>query len=336
MNKVRQNVWTRSLVWMLSVVYRTVRILYHQSQVAALFLVSLFAIFNYAPGFYPPRDSMLFYPTEPEEVHENKSPRIDVETTFYRQPQLLQEASARLLPERPGITDLYFLGFAGEADENVFSHEIRYARDLFDQRFDTKGRSMVLINHTETVANTPLANIHNLELALRRIAERMNLEEDMVFIFLSSHGSKDHQLSVEFWPFNLNDLAATTLKELLDRSRIRNRVIVISACYSGGFLDVLKDDYSLIMTAASRDRQSFGCGDTAVFTYFGEAYFVQALTREYSFIKAFYAAKRSIEQREANENKTPSLPQIHVGTAIAKKLEVFAGRRNTRTAANRP
>ena len=89
----------------------------------------------------------------------------------------------------------------------------------------------------------------------------------------------------------------------MDRSGIRNRVIVISACYSGGFLDVLKDEYSLIMTAARRDRQSFGCGDTSVFTYFGEAYFVQALTREYSFIKAFYAAKRSIEQREAHENK---------------------------------
>ena len=65
-----------------------------------------------------------------------------------------------------------------------FSHEIRYARDLFDQRFDTQGRSMVLINHTETIDNTPFANVHNLELALRRIAERMNLEEDVVFIFL--------------------------------------------------------------------------------------------------------------------------------------------------------
>lgn len=156
----------------------------------------------------------------------------------------------------------------------------------------------------------------------------MNRGEDVLFLFLTSHGSPDHRLSVQFPPLPLNDLPASRLKEILDRSRIRHRVIVVSACFSGGFLDELKDENSLILTAASRDRSSFGCGTESDFTYFGEAYFAEALGNSRSFVGAFDKARAWIEAREKREGKEPSLPQIHIGKGIVPRLRALesAGR----------
>ena len=58
---------------------------------------------------------------------------------------------------------------------------------------------------------------------------------------------------------------------ILDESHIRWRVIIVSACYSGIFIPVLKNDSTLIMTAADSRHSSFGCDDTRDLTYFGEA-----------------------------------------------------------------
>ncbi|MEQ1556343.1 MAG: C13 family peptidase, partial [Gallionella sp.] len=131
------------------------------------------------------------------------------------------------------------------------------------------------------------------------------------------------QLSVSFWPLRLNNLKAETLKEMLDNSGIQNRVIVVSACYSGGFLDVLKDDNSLIITASSRDHVSYGCGDATQYTYFGESYFVQSLAHGNSFIRAFSDAQKRIAAREKSEGKGSSAPQIHIGKNIEEKLDLL-------------
>lgn len=50
-------------------------------------------------------------------------PQIDVEKTFYAQPALLADAFQRLAPQRPGVIDLYFIGFAGYAAQDVFLKE---------------------------------------------------------------------------------------------------------------------------------------------------------------------------------------------------------------------
>lgn len=312
------------LVWGLAVTYRAVSLQYGLPPRGAVFLAGVFAVLNHIPALYLPPPA-LFY-RDWSEQDESGAARLNVEDTFYAQADLLADATRALLPQRPGVTDLYFLGFAGEADEHVFANEVHYARDLIDRRFDTRGRSLVLINNHESVATTPLASAHNLERALAAVARRMNPEEDVLFLFLTSHGSRDHELSVRFWPLDLNAIPAATLKQMLDRSGIRHRVILISACFSGGFLDVLKDEDSLIMTAAHRARQSFGCGTASDFTYFGEAYFTRALAHHRSFAAAFEEARDDIQRRERAENKTPSEPQIHLGSRIASKLRDIESR----------
>ncbi len=139
-------------------------------------------------------------------------------------------------------------------------------------------------------------------------------------VYLSSHGSKDHKLSIEFPPLQLDALSPQELKSILDDAGIKWRIIVVSACYSGGFIEPLKDDRTLIMTASAADRASFGCGTESAATYFGDALFQHALRFEDSFLKAFDDAKKIIADREKSEKRQASNPQIFVGHSMAAKL----------------
>jgi hypothetical protein len=252
-----------------------------------------------------------------------QSPSPAAEDVLIKQPQLLYQALSDLEDERPDMTDLYFVGFASYAGENVFRKDIVVARDLLDSRFDTDGRSIVLINNPQTMLDEPFATVSNLRATLSEIGDIIDPDQDVVMLYLSSHGSRDHQLSVDFPPLRLDQLTPDALKEMLDSAGIKWRIIVVSACYSGGFIDPLKDDYTLIMTASAADRTSFGCGSESDATYFGDALFGHALRLEDSFIKAFEQAKVRIAEREQAEKRRPSEPQLFVGKAMAAKLPRF-------------
>ncbi len=56
-------------------------------------------------------------------------------------------------------------------------------------------------------------------------------------------------------------VSANTLADALERSNIRRRVIIISACFSGSWIPRLANDDTIIMTAASAYRTSFGCAE---------------------------------------------------------------------------
>jgi hypothetical protein len=77
------------------------------------------------------------------------------------------------------------------------------------------------------------------------------------------------------------------------------------------------------MTAADAQHTSFGCGSESDFTYFGKAYFDQALRRHASFTEAFEDARNIIQTRERGEGKIASNPQIYIGSAIQQKLRAL-------------
>jgi len=263
-------------------------------------------------------------------------PRVDTERTYYAQPALVEAKLAALAPERPGVVDLYFVGFAGTSTQDVFLKEARFAQKLFDDRFDTRNRSLILVNNPATIKDLPVASVSNLRAVLAGVARKMNLEEDVLFLFLTSHGSR-HVFSVYFPELALDDLGDRELREMLDQAGIKWRVIVISACYSGSFVDALKNERTLILTAASAERTSFGCSSENDFTYFGDAFFNDALRKDRSFIGAFERARSTIAQREVKEKLTPSEPQIFVGAAMKAKLHELEERlAKSRAAAAQP
>lgn len=261
---------------------------------------------------------------EAQERRDEQRPRIDIEATYYRQPQLLERALAQLRPSRPGQPELFFVGFAGYGGQAVFKREVLAVRTLFDERFRTKGRSLVLINHASTLADTPLANGTNLERALQHIGGLMNKDDDVLFLFLTSHGQK-RLLAVEMPGFGFNDLTPDGLRRILDRSGIKNLVVVVSACHSGSFVPALADATTLVITAAHADRTSFGCEDKREWTYFGDAFFNHALRRERSFERAFQRASELIARWEMSEKLERSLPQMAGGEALRSRLEALAG-----------
>ena len=251
--------------------------------------------------------------------------RIDVEATYYRQPALVDAALAKLAPSEPGLSKLYFIGFASFAGQDVFRREIGSVREIMDARFGTAGRSLVLLNHRDTYQTEPLASVSNLERALDGVARLMDNSKDILVLYITTHGTPG-QLSVDFPRLQMNDLSAGRLAGMLEKSGIKRRLIIISACYAGSFINRLRSDYAAIMAAARPDRTSFGCSNERQWTYFGDALFNRALRQTYSFTEAFETARGTVGQWEREQKLMPSEPQIDIGPGIAPWLDVLAKR----------
>jgi hypothetical protein len=278
----------------------------------ALVVTAMFAIGYFA---FPRTDVWL----EPEE--EAEAAPLAEERIFHAQGQLIERALAAIAPGKHGVRELYFVGFAPDASEEVFLHEMRFVRQEFDERFGSAGHSIALVSSQDALEEFPIASATNLSRALARVGERMNADEDTLFLFLSAHGYRDHRLSAVQPPLELAPLTPTALARMLQDAGIKWRVIVVSACYSGGFIEPLRDDNTIVITASSAERSSFGCEAGRDFTYFGEAYFRDALSRTRSFTQAFELAKAGVTEREAKEKLEPSLPQMWVGRAIGERLK---------------
>lgn len=242
------------------------------------------------------------------------------EDNLYNQRDILERELAAVQPGRPGVVDVYFIGMAGYGGQNVFMKEVNAVSQLFQERFGATGKTIRLINNRKNPGAAPLASVTSLRAALKRVGEVMNKDEDVLFLFLTSHGSKDHQFSLDLWPIRFHELDPPKLRALLDESGIKNRVVVVSACYSGGFVESLKSEDTLVITASAPEKNSFGCSNDADWTYFGRAYFDEALRKTYSFVKAFELANPVIAAREVKEDFTPSDPRLALGAALKPKL----------------
>jgi len=306
-------------LWYLLVVARLIKRFFYIRVLPTLAYVALYAVINFSPLFLLPTEP-LWYSIQTADKQKDSTQNFDVETIYYSQNTLLKEVINDLIEGREGITDLFYIGFAGDADEDVFMNEALAAQDIMNNYFDTFGRSLVLINNKDTVDSIPLANGHNLKNSIKETAKLMNTSEDILFLFLTSHGSEDHYISANFPPFKLNDINATSINKALNEAGIKWRIIIVSACYSGGFIEPLADPYTLLITAASADRKSFGCGHDGKYTYFGDAYFENGLRQTRSFIKAFNYANEIIIEKENKEGFKNSDPQIRIGSEIERKL----------------
>jgi hypothetical protein len=163
-----------------------------------------------------------------------------------------------------------------------------------------------------------------LRYALRGLASRMNLDRDVLILAISSHGSEDSAIVVANSELPLRDLTAEELAEALRDSGIRWRVIIISACYAGGFLKSLSDPQTIVITAAAADRTSFGCSSDSDLTYFGEAFYRDALPGARSMRDAFESAKAAIAARERREHVDASHPQAYFGAKMEAKLSAMS------------
>ena len=241
-----------------------------------------------------------------------ETPPTFAEDAFYAQSRLLNKALESVQYGEFAQSHWYFLGVAGASYQDVFRSEVERIKEQFDTRFGTLGRSMMLVNNPATRTEIPIASKHSIEMALRRMGQQMNRESDVLFLYMTSHGLPN-QFEMENAPLDLTQVDPKWLRETLDASGIRWRVIVISSCFSGSFVPALQNDNTLIITASAADRQSFGCTNEADYTYFGRAFFDQAMREQNSIETAFSQAQKTLRQWETAQGFEPSEPQWSMG-----------------------
>lgn len=236
--------------------------------------------------------------------------------------RMLIEATVAAMP--PPVDEapvLYVIGVAGDGTEDVFRNEVRFLEDGVAPRLGASARTLALINHADSLdaVPRPLATRANLRHALSAIAPKLRAD-DLLLLYLTMHGAPDHHLGV-VWPPHVDEtLAPKELRALLDAAGIGPRIIVVSACYAGGFIPALRAPDTLVITAAAADRPSFGCGSESTITFFGRAWLLEGLNRDRDFTAAYRDAVRAIARREAALGYTPSRPQIDIGKRMRPRL----------------
>lgn len=230
-----------------------------------------------------------------------------LELGLLAQGRLLDDALANVPASTPAV-ELYTLTLGGDGKQSVFLRESDYVANMLASRFGAFGQ-IRLVNHRDHLVDRPMATRENLRRAAQTLAERSG-PEDLLFIYLTSHGTGEHELVLDQPRLELADLPADELAAVLAPLKKRDKIIVISSCYSGGFIPALKDERTLIMTAARADRVSFGCSEEANFTYFGDALFAQALNQTDDLEQAFKLASATVAERELADSFEASEPQI--------------------------
>lgn len=225
----------------------------------------------------------------------------------------MDAALAGLTGQKPGTIDAYVLVVALDSDP-VFGREAREAAKVLARRYGVEpGHLLLLAAPAPGVADEhPMGTPGNIGTALAAIAEKMDVKEDVLVLYTTSHGSPAGIA------YRNNDdgygmISPFRLYQMLGETGIQRRMLVISACYSGVFVPVLQSPSTVIATAASSEHSSFGCQSDNDWTFFGDALVNHALRKPQPFDKAFAEANAMIGGWEKTAKLTPSEPQISIG-----------------------
>lgn len=234
--------------------------------------------------------------------------------------RLMGDALDNLEPQRPGQLDVYMITASLWGDP-VFEREATQAEALMRDHLGADGRSIVLSAGGQGARAYPAATADNLSAAIGRVGSLIDPNEDLVVIFMTSHGAADGSIAMREHNRMNAAMRPTHLRDMLMSAGIRNRVVIVSSCYSGAFIAPLADDNTIVLTAAAHDRTSFGCLPQREWTFFGDALFNQGVRNGGSLLSAFDSAKTLIERWEREQNLTPpSNPQKYVGVRAGELL----------------
>ena len=157
---------------------------------------------------------------------DGRYPNPASEAVLAAQQVLLDDALSNLDDETSGETDLYFVGFVGDARDDAYVQDMQAARRAMDERWDMRDRSVALVTSPATLLDTPIATVTHLRETLKEIASAINLEEDVVMLYFAGPSAADGKLDVTLPPLELLPLTPGTLRALLDESGIVWRIVV--------------------------------------------------------------------------------------------------------------
>jgi hypothetical protein len=134
-------------------------------------------------------------------------------------------------------------------------------------------------------------------------------------LYFSSHGEPDGLIVGDYV------LTPRALAEVVDHvCAARPTVVVLSACFSGAMLPPLQGPNRMILTAARRDRTSFGCGQSDRYPYFDQCV-LESWNAASSFPDLAQKARACVAAREKAEHLSPhSEPQFWIGPQALASL----------------
>ena len=108
---------------------------------------------------------------------------------------------------------------------------------------------------------------------------------------------------------------SNNIKEFLYPLKDTNVLLIISACYSGSFIQPLKSSNIVIATASSSDKTSKGCRPLSTGTFFVNNLLAtikkEKINSQHSIISVLHENRKVINIKEKWKEK--SLPQVFVG-----------------------
>lgn len=100
----------------------------------------------------------------------------------------------------------------------------------------------------------------------------------------------------------------------------RPTVVIVSACYSGAFVNALAAPNRMVLTAARRERTSFGCGGGETYPWF-DGCVIESLPAADDFLALAAAARACVTRKEQEAGVAlPSEPQLFVGAEMQLRL----------------
>jgi hypothetical protein len=242
------------------------------------------------------------------------------------QHQKLAKAIGRIAPQRAGVVDAYVVVIGLDSDP-VFKKESTEVLNVLERRYAAAGRSLLLTaGSTTQAADAPQGSPAHLATALAAIAAKMDVKEDVLILYSTSHGDQKLGLVYRDGDNGYGMIAPKRMKSLFDELGIERRIMLLSACYSGVFVPYMESANSVVVTAASRYRPSFGCTPGNDWTFFGDALINNALRTSQPLTIAIENGTELIAGWEAKMGLNPSQPQVSIGDETVKWLTVLEAR----------
>lgn len=261
-----------------------------------------------------------YYASEEAYQKNRHAQAAQIEARLYTESSRLQSVLSSLAPQRPGVRDVYLLVVGGDGTEGVFAREVDWVAERLGSVFDLKRRHVKLVNGGSD--DLPLATRTSVREALEALDALMDPNEELLMVHLVSHGSREGALLLDDHNLTLNDLSVADGKQWLNALKARHQWLVVSACYSGQWVDALASPRRVIFASAASDRTSFGCGDDSDRTWFSKALYGEDMAAGIDDPAAWFAATSvkvtGMEEEQGIDGEEHSMPQQAVGEAFVR------------------
>lgn len=228
--------------------------------------------------------------------------------------QQIEQVESRASPVS-GSPRLLLGAFALDDRSQAFQHDALLAQDIA-AKIDPNTLSFELDNSSPRQTNgASQATRENIERVVAAIAA-LARPQDKVLLVFSSHG-KPGSLAIHAGGENIGTVSPADLARWLAPLRDRPTMLIISACYSGSFIDALAAPNRIILTAAARNRMSFGCSSRSDNTYFIKELLAQSPLQTLSIRELMRRASEGVIKRELQMRlRIPSEPQYFFGSGV--------------------